>query len=166
MLKDTLAAFSSLVRNPQALPVGLTTATAGNISAYRRNHLYALLAVLQHRYPAVEKFLGTDNFKFFAREYIYTHPSDDPNIDNYGKQFSAFIQVRRELHDYPYLADLAKIDDLFYQAQGQRQVAAGVLSLWQAITSDTSTAGIEVSSHDLRRVVCAQSSEEVCLLEV
>ena len=124
-----------------------------------------MLAVLQRRYPAVEKFLGKDNFKFFGRKYIYNHPSDDPNIDNYGIQLAEFLQTRKELQNYVYLADLAKIDNLFYQAQGQCRVAAGVLSVWQAIMNDTSTAGLEVSPDELRLVVCEQGLEELYLRE-
>ena len=164
-LQDILSAFSSAVRNPQAIPKGLSTATAKNFSAYRRNHLYALLEVLQRRYPAVEKFLGKDNFKFFAREYIYSHPSDDPNIDNYGSQLAEFLQTRKELHSYAYLADLAKIDSLFYQAQGQCQVAAGVLTVWQAIINDANTTGLEVSPDEQCLVVCEQSAKEIYLRE-
>ena len=165
-LKSTLTAFSQAIRNPKLTPTkGLSTTTTSNISAYRRNHLYALLAVLQERYPVVEKFLSEDNFKFFAREYIYCHPSNDPNIDNYGKQFAEFIQTRSELRNYIYLADLARLDDLFYQAQGHCQVATGVLSVWQAIRDDTSTANLEISPHELCVVAFEQRTDELCLLQ-
>ena len=166
MLKDTLTTFTQAIRSPQSVPAGLSTTTTNNISAYRRNHLYALLTVLQQRYPVVEKFLSKDNFKFFAREYIYSHSSNDPNIDNYGKQFAEFIQTREELRDYVYLACLARLDDLFYQEQGQCQVAVGVLAVWQAIRNDTSTVGLEVSPHDQCTVVCEWRADELCLIVV
>ncbi|MDE3268847.1 MAG: putative DNA-binding domain-containing protein [Pseudomonadota bacterium] len=172
MLADTLSVFSSAVRSrddSQAASTRvatiLTAKTANNLSAYRRNHLYALLAILRQRYTAVAKFLGDDNFKFFAREYIYKHASNDPNIDNYGGQFAAFIKTRQELGAYVYLADLAQVDSLFYHAQGQCRVAKGVLSVWQAIIAGKQVDGLEVCPQDLRLVACAWRAGELYLIE-
>lgn len=114
----------------------LTANSAHNVAVYRRNYLWSLLEALRRRYPTVAIFLQEDNFKYMAREYVNQQPSYDSNIDNYGDSLPAFLAQRPELTPYPYLADLARIDNLYFLSDKSVTVAKGTHQLWQAIQND------------------------------
>lgn len=114
----------------------LTVNSADNIVVYRHNYLWSLLEALRRRYPTVATFLQEDNFKYMAREYIADQPSSDSNIDNYGDSLPTFLARRPELMSYPYLADLARLDDLCFQQDKSVTVAKGTVELWRAIQDD------------------------------
>lgn len=116
----------------------LTANSASNIAVYQHNYLWSLLEALRRRYPTVALFLQENNFKYMAREYIANQPSHDSNIDNYGDSLPTFLANRPELASYPYLADLARLDDLYFQQGKAVTVAKGTLELWQAIQDDLS----------------------------
>ena len=116
----------------------LTADSASNIAVYRHNYLWNLLEALRRRYPTVALFLQENNFKYMAREYIASQPSYDSNIDNYGDSLPTFLAHRPELASYPYLADLARLDDLYFQQDKSVTVAKGTLELWRAIQNDLS----------------------------
>ena len=114
----------------------LTANSANNVVVYRHNYLWNLLEALRRRYPTVAIFLQEDNFKYMAREYIDQQPSYDSNIDNYGDSLPTFLAQRPELKSYPYLADLARIDNLHFLSNESVTVAKGTHQLWQAIQND------------------------------
>lgn len=114
----------------------LTADSADNVAVYRHNYLWNLLEALRRRYPTVAIFLQEDNFKYMAREYIDQQPSSDSNIDNYGDSLPTFLAQRPELTSYPYLADLARIDNLYFLSEKSVTVAKGTYQLWQAIQND------------------------------
>lgn len=111
----------------------LTDSSTDNLTVYRQNYLWSLLGALRRRYPTVAIFLQEDNFKYMAREYIASQPSSDSNIDSYGDSWPTFLGQRPELASYPYLADLARLDDLYFQQNKSATVAKGTVELWQAI---------------------------------
>lgn len=82
---------------------------------YTKNYVAALLSVLENAFP-VTLIVLEENFKFFAREYIYQHPHRSETIALYGAQFSEFIASREELAQVEWLPDLAKLEWHFYIA--------------------------------------------------
>ncbi len=155
-LKATLGVLSEAILQrapPRALSI-LTAATAANLKAYRHNWLFGLLAALQRRYPSVEKTLQSDNFKFFAREFILQYPSRVSNIDAYGENFADFLQARRELHTLPYVCDLARLDDVYFRRDRHYEVrvSRGSVQLWQNICADTPPATVSIDPERQQRV--------------
>ena len=155
-LEETLTKFSAAVLQrdaQQELPI-FTATTAANIKVYRHNYLFALLAALQRRYPSVVKILQPDNFKFFAREFIYAHPAMVSNIDAYGENFAAFLQQRRELQTMPYLYDLAQLDDVHYRHDPSYHVTVseGSVALWENIQNDIPPAELAIDLTRQQRV--------------
>lgn len=157
-LKDTLNMFGEAVlqRTEQhELPI-FTATTTSNLKVYRHNWLFGLLTALQRRYPSVEKTLQPDNFKFFAKEFIYQHPSRLINIDDYGENFAAFLQQRQELQALPYLGDLAQLDDVYFRQNPHHyvHVSHGSVSLWENIQAGTTPAALCIDPDRQQRVSC------------
>lgn len=167
-LKDTLDIFSAAVlqrTERHELPI-FTATTTPNLKVYRHNWLFGLLAALQRRYPSVEKTLQPDNFKFFAKEFIYQHPSKVINIDDYGENFAAFLQQRRELQALPYLNDLAQLDDVYFRQNPHYHVhvSHGSVSLWENIQAGTTAATLRIDPELQQRVSCiTDPSGNFCL---
>ncbi len=138
-----------------SLPI-FTAATASNLKIYRHNWLFGLLAALQRRYPSVEKTLQPDNFKFFAKEFIYQHPSRVSNIDDYGEHFAVFLRQRRELQALPYLGDLAQLDNVYFRHDPHYyvHVSRGSVSLWENIQAGTIPAALCIDPDLQQRVSC------------
>ena len=162
-LKDTLDLFGQAVLQrdaPPELPI-FTATTAVNLKAYRHNWLFGLLAALQRRYPSVEKTLQPDNFKFFAKEFIFTNPSKVSNIDLYGENFAAFLQQRPELQALPYLSDIARLDDVYYRHDPHYhvQVSHGSVQLWQNIQDDTSATAVSIDPERQQSISCITDAD-------
>lgn len=106
------------------------------LKVYENNLFFSLLEVLEETYPTLKKALGADNFKYLAREYIYTHPSKNPNIQLYGQSFGAFLASQKQLQDYPYLQNLATLDWHWERALEEGlnlSLPYGVFALWQSL---------------------------------
>ena len=159
MLKDTLNTFSQAVlqcHEQHKLPI-FTATTASNLKVYRHNWLFGLLTALQRRYPSVEKILQPDNFKFFAKEFIFVYPSRVSNIDDYGENFADFLQPRPELQTLPYVGDLARLDDVYYRHDPHYhvQVSHGSVQLWQNIQTDTTPQTLSINPAQQQRISCS-----------
>lgn len=72
-----------------------------------RGHLSSALADI---FPAVQAALGETFFEALALRYVDQHPSRSPRLDDYGESFPDFAGAFEPLADYPYIADLARLD--------------------------------------------------------
>lgn len=153
-LKDTLTELSRAIRNSKARLTCVTAASASNITTYRTTYLYSLLEALERRYPASKIFTGEDNFRYLGKQYIAEHPSKNSNIDLYGGDFSVFLRTRKELRDYPYVSDLAAIDDVLYRQDPAFQVliAQGTMAIWEALQTDIPPERIVIDPDNYDRI--------------
>lgn len=154
LLKDTLTELSRAIRNTEVELTCVTAASAGNIIAYRTTYLYSLLEALARRYPTIEIFIGEANFRYLGKQYIAEYPSQNSNIDLYGENFPVFIRTRKELCDYPYIGDLAAIDDVLYRQDPVFQVliAKGTMAVWEALQTDNIPKQIAIDPDSYERV--------------
>ncbi len=94
------------------------------LNVYRNNYFGGLHACLQSIYPVIERILGEDYFKTLSHSYIRQFPSQDNNLNNYGaflpEYLTSLLTSRKELAEFPYLADLAQLESslhrLYYSA--------------------------------------------------
>ena len=90
------------------------------LNIYKRTTLTAHINALAQCYNCCENILGEKYFKQLAKQYFYQHPSMSQNLNEYGYHFSNFLQMqidkRKELIDYLYLPDLARLEFSFEQA--------------------------------------------------
>lgn len=84
------------------------------LSIYRSNINGAHQKVLGQVYPAILNILGEDYFNQLCRVYRFEYPSMDADLNNYGENFSLFIEEQIEQHQeligLEYLADLAWLE--------------------------------------------------------
>lgn len=88
--------------NPVSAKTGLKT--------YRKNLIFGFCGALQETYRLCDFLLGDKNFKFLCREYIYEHPSRSSDVTDYGAYFPGFLVSRKEIRDFPFLPDIARLE--------------------------------------------------------
>ncbi len=95
-----------------------TLSPARQVEIYQSNVRGALRDTLKQIYPVCLRIVGENYFSQIADQYIRKHPSTCSNLNEYGQNFSSFIQAllaqRSELSDFPYLSDLAKLERLYH----------------------------------------------------
>lgn len=95
-----------------------TLSPARQIEIYQSNVRSALRDTLKQIFPVCLRIVGENYFSQIADRYIRKHPSTCSNLNAYGQHFSSFIQTlltqRSELSDFPYLSDLAKLEQLYH----------------------------------------------------
>lgn len=87
---------------------------AEQIAVYRGSIVGGLVQALGDIYPAIKMSVGERFFDAMATKYVSNHPSQSSSLDNYGTEFPGFIANFKPLQDYPYLADLARLEWLWH----------------------------------------------------
>ena len=78
---------------------------------YRRHSFYPLFQSLKDTYPICHYFLGEKYFFLLSQLFISQNPSQDPLLLNYGKNFSAFLEITaKEGLNSPLTSKLAKLE--------------------------------------------------------
>lgn len=88
----------------------------GRFNVYRNNLRITLRNALRTTFPAVEKLVGEDYFSALTLLYVERHPPRSPIMTEYGHDFAEFLSTFNPLSDYPYLADVARIEFARVQA--------------------------------------------------
>ncbi len=86
------------------------------LEIYRRSSLQSLNNSLSMTYPVCKIILGETQFDEIATTFIQTHHSIDPNLNNYGRELSWFIQQNTVASHLPFLSDLANFEWAWLQA--------------------------------------------------
>ncbi len=95
----------------------IETYVQGNgLSAAQRMQIYqhiienTLAEALQTAYPAVRLLVGDDFFELAADRYMRACPPASGNLQDYGGQFSVFLQTMEEAASLAYLPDIARLE--------------------------------------------------------
>ncbi len=113
--------FSALLTapEPRSAPPGLFAANrpqqlAAGLGVYRRNHTGALFDALRSMYRVTQLCLGEDVFAILARDFAKQYPATSGNLDDYGRDFPAWMAQHAIDHIPTALAvDLARLDYLW-----------------------------------------------------
>lgn len=117
-------AFSDAIRMAgPAAPGGLQPSR--RFAVYRNNVSAGLIGALGVRYPAVKRLVGDDFFAAMARAFALAHLPQSPALIYYGTEFPDFIAGFGPASGLAYLADVAQLESLWWQAYH----AADVVSL-------------------------------------
>lgn len=113
--------FYSALLSPQApAPQGLTvwngSDPAVRFAVYRNNVMVSLIDALADNCPVLQAQVGEDFFRAMAAEFIRQHPPSSPVLAQYGEGFADWIAAFPPLADWPWLADLAKLEFAFITA--------------------------------------------------
>lgn len=92
------------------------------ISIYQSSSRFAAINALEQVYPVCLKILGERCFQGLARQHSDIHPSTDPDLNVYGREFpntlGAFLQAldsrqRQDFAGMDYLPELARFEWLW-----------------------------------------------------
>ncbi len=121
------------------------------MKVYRANLIFGMLQALKDTYPFCLALLGENNFNFLGREYIYRHPSTNPDLTHYGESLGDFLSGRSEISPWPYIADVARLEwalDRAFYAPGETSLSmADIHDRGAAFRLKSSVALIESSHH-------------------
>lgn len=113
----------------QALPAALFTgahAGAVGLKVHRNTVLGALANALRLAFPAIDKLVGEAFFDRMAVEFSRAQPPREPQLDEYGAEFSAFIDGFPGTDSLPYLGELARFEWQFAALARCRAAPFGV----------------------------------------
>jgi len=98
---------------------------AARLAVYRNNWRCNLCNALATSYPVVKRLVGDEFFNWMCDQYIDAHPSSSGNLDEYGREFSAFIRAFPAAESLPYLGDVAQLELLIDRLMAAPNVPGG-----------------------------------------
>jgi hypothetical protein len=113
------------------VPADIKGGSSRRFGVYRNNVIVGLVRAMEANFPIVRRLLGEDYFAGFAREFVQSHPPRSPLMFEYGAAFSAYLEAENDLKDYPYLGDIARLEQqvrLSYHEANAPCLAAGELT--------------------------------------
>ena len=120
---DPFVPFEAALRGGP-LPPGLTARDPDEVprrfAVYRNNVTVSLTGALSLRFPVVRRLVGDDYFTALAGVYAEADRPKSPVLAEWGEGFAGFLAAFPPLAAYPYLADVARIE----QARGRAFHAA------------------------------------------
>lgn len=108
--------FAQALLDPQAQSLAITNAAGGRFNVYRNNYLITLRNALRTTFPAVERLVGEEFFAALACAFAGCHPPRSAIMARYGGIFPEFLEQFAALADFPYLADVARLEYARVQA--------------------------------------------------
>jgi hypothetical protein len=88
-------------------------APAARLNIYATGYVMRLLECLRADFPALRNLMGDALFDFFAKSYIWTHPSASPSLFDLGAGFPEFLQTTQRQETDPALRlpiELARLE--------------------------------------------------------
>lgn len=79
-------------------------------SIYRNNVQHSLIEALAASFPVTRELVGAQAFTTLAALFIRTSPPMSPYLVEYGDRLPDFLASRTELRDYPFLAEVARLE--------------------------------------------------------
>lgn len=110
---EELDRFSRAVRSfeLEAAQESLTPDSAANLSVYAKAYLVTLHQALSRCYPVTQRLIGSQNFRFFARQFIQDQPPQTFSIDHFGEDFPEYLASESRIQrSQPVLPFVAKLD--------------------------------------------------------
>ena len=109
MLLDALFAWPAQDAMKRVAAHAMGTSVRG-LKAYQANgHMLAERALLA-AYPVVAQIIGLESFADLARALWHDHPPRRGDLAQWGDALPLFLQSSSQLHDAPYLTDVARVE--------------------------------------------------------
>jgi len=80
------------------------------VDIYANMYFYRILDVLKEDFPATPAILGEDRFHNLVTGYLIEYPPEHFSIAYAGKHFADFIESHPMREEFPFLADLARME--------------------------------------------------------
>ena len=110
--RDLLLSPAATLENPDADFAGLfaNDDLSARLKIYRNNVMTSVSHALMANFPLLEKLAGKEFLSAMARAYIMKHPPEDGYLGAYGSDFGEFIERSNTAKDFPWLADIARLE--------------------------------------------------------
>lgn len=108
--------FAQALLDPQAQSPVFANAAGGRFNVYRNNYLITLRNALRSTFPVIERLVGEEFFAALACAFAECHPPRSPIMARYGGALPGFLEQFAALADFPYLADVARLEYARVQA--------------------------------------------------
>lgn len=115
----------------EALIAPVSPNPSKRFAVYRNNVFVGLVEALRARYPAIVNAVGLEFFNAIARDYASLHHPQSPQMMFYGESFPDFLASHDALHDYAWLADVARLEKAMtkiYHARDQKSLTAAAFA--------------------------------------
>jgi hypothetical protein len=89
---------------------------AERLAIYRNNFLLSLVDALAANFPTVVELVDLRFFEPIARAYVLSSPPVEPSLFAYGEGFPDYLARKPSLADYPYVAEMARLELAFNRA--------------------------------------------------
>jgi hypothetical protein len=145
-VNSQLSFSAALLKPDLPLPATIKGSVPRRFAVYRNNVTVGLTKALQANFPAIHKLLGDVYFTGLAREFAQRHPPQSPLMFLYGDQFPAFLDAQDDLAIFPYLGDVARLEQqwrLSYHAADAPVLHPVVL----ASMSEDELLGLRLTAH-------------------
>lgn len=110
------AALFDSAHDDAALALAKGDAGKDRLAIYRGNLSAGWEKSLASAYPVVRQMVGEDFFAGLARAYGKAYPSQDPDLNQFGRDFARFLGEFEPARDYPYLPALAQLEWAVHRA--------------------------------------------------
>lgn len=97
---------------------------ADRFDIYRNNVHASLIEALQAAFPVCTRLVGADSFRALSREFLRQHLPDGAALHDYGSQLPHFIRAYEPAAALPWLADVAALEQAWWQAYGAADAPA------------------------------------------
>lgn len=95
---------------------GDALAAAARMALYRGQQSGAWHKVLSAAFPVLRQLLGDEFFEGMSRAYGLAHPPAEADLNLFGAAMPAFLHSFTPAADYPYLADMARLEWAVHRA--------------------------------------------------
>ncbi|WP_052711471.1 HvfC/BufC N-terminal domain-containing protein [Elstera litoralis] len=133
-----------------APPAGLHAPERAQI--YRNNVRLSLTAALAANFPVTATLVGADYFAQAARHFLRAHPPARPDMASYGADFPAFLATAPGMADFPYVAEVARLERAMIETLLAPAAPALAASDFAAVP-EASFAALRFTAHPSARLV-------------
>ena len=111
-------------------------ATEERLAVYKNNVYSRLIDALAATFPAVERLVGREFFRYAASEYIGIHAPRSPTLIGYGDRFADFLGRFAPAASVPYLPDVAELEFKYLEAYHAAEAAAMTVDAFDAALAE------------------------------
>ena len=119
------------------VPDSLKPGSMRRYGVYRNNVTVGLVRAMEANFPIIRRLLGVTYFEGFTREFVQKHPPRSPLMFQYGEAFSTCLEEADDLRDYPYMADIARLEQQVRTSYHEADAACVSASELTDLSEDT-----------------------------
>ena len=152
------AAFEQVAQQQQSLISAIFPSADNDIidefdprgmAIYRNNLLATAQQALAISFPTVLTLIGEGLFNYASRELLISSPPKHGDWALWGDDFPTLLSNLVQLSDYPFVADIAQVDQLRQQSMRAKDSVIDQVSLQLLATHDIDEVYIELTTSQL-----------------